>query len=82
MIIPFTILLQPNPDAPNSSKRRRIVEELWKNCRRIEEIFSDERAQNLSSILPQFFPAGLPEEGGLAKSFYNFSTILPPNSLL
>jgi hypothetical protein len=27
MIIPSTILLQANPDAPNSSKRGRIVEE-------------------------------------------------------
>jgi hypothetical protein len=27
-IIPSTILLQANPDAPNSSKRGRIVEEL------------------------------------------------------
>jgi hypothetical protein len=30
-IIPSTILPQANPDAPNSSKQGRIVEELWKN---------------------------------------------------
>jgi hypothetical protein len=34
-IIPSTILLQANPDAPNSSTRGRIEEEVWKNCRKI-----------------------------------------------
>jgi hypothetical protein len=34
-IIPSTILLQANPDAPNSSTQGRIEEELWKNCRKI-----------------------------------------------
>jgi hypothetical protein len=34
-IIPSTILLQDNPDAPNSSTQGRIEEELWKNCRKI-----------------------------------------------
>jgi hypothetical protein len=32
-IIPSSILPQVNPDAPNSSKGGKIVEELWKNCR-------------------------------------------------
>jgi hypothetical protein len=35
MIIPSTILLQANPDAPNSFTRGTIVEEWWKNCRKI-----------------------------------------------
>jgi hypothetical protein len=35
-IIPSTILPQANPDAPkNSSKRGRVVEELWKNRRMV-----------------------------------------------
>jgi hypothetical protein len=41
MIIPSTILLQANLDAPNSSKRGRIVEELWKNCSRILQARAD-----------------------------------------
>jgi hypothetical protein len=41
MIIPYTILLQANPDAPNSSKRGRIEEELWKNCSNILQAGAD-----------------------------------------
>jgi hypothetical protein len=89
-IFPSTILLQANPDAPNSSKRGKIVEELWKNCRKILGALDRQRSReelwknrpgaksfyNFSAILPQFFPAALPDEGP-ANFFYNFSTILP-----
>jgi hypothetical protein len=65
-IFPSTILLQANPDAPNSSKRGRIVEELWKNCRKILMALDRQRSgEELWKNCPG------------AKSFYNFSTILP-----
>jgi hypothetical protein len=85
-IIPSTILPQANPDAPNSSKQGRVVEELKKNCGRIVERFCGSstgsaagkncgrivRVQNLSTIIPQFCPAALPDEGP-----QNLSTIFP-----
>jgi hypothetical protein len=71
-----------------SARRGRIVEELWKNCKKILWALERQRkgkffgrllrAQNLSTILPQFFPAALPDEGP-----QNLSTIFPqffPNS--
>jgi hypothetical protein len=85
-IIPSSILPQANPDAPNSSKRGKIVEELWKNCRKILRALVlqaagknprsilrlDERAQNpfynFSTILPRCLPGEGPQ---------NLSTILP-----
>jgi hypothetical protein len=59
------------------ARRGKIVEELWKNCRKIlwalerqrrGEIFWKNRPgaksfYNSSTILPQFFPAALPDEG-------------------
>jgi hypothetical protein len=59
-------------------------EELWKNCRRIVEIFhnsspptpADARPQNLFTIFPQFFHNCSPPRAP-AKCFYNSSTILP-----
>jgi hypothetical protein len=47
-----------------------------KNCGRIVEIFSDKLAQNLSSILPQFFPATRARKIFI-QFFHNSSTILP-----
>jgi hypothetical protein len=44
-IIHTTILLQANPDAPNSSTRERIVEELWKNCRKILQALDQQGRQ-------------------------------------
>jgi hypothetical protein len=91
-IIPFSTLPQANPYAPNSSKRGQIVEELWKNCRKILRVLVRqatgknpgrilrlvERAQNFSTIFLQFFHNSFPLTAGRgpAKSFYNSSTIL------
>jgi hypothetical protein len=75
-----------SPAAPNSSKQGRIVEELWKNCRKILWSLTGSAAgknwwknrpgaksfYNSSTILPQFFPAALPGEGP-----QNLSTIFP-----
>jgi hypothetical protein len=85
-IIHSTTLPQANPDAPNSSKRGRIVEELWENCRQILRALDRQRSgeelwksrpgaksfYNSSTILPRR-AAGR----GPAKSVYNLSTILP-----
>jgi hypothetical protein len=85
-IIPSTIIPQANPDAPNSSNQERIVEELWKNCRKIVRALDRQRSReelwknrpgakyfyNSSTILLQFFPAALPDEGP-----QNISTIFP-----
>jgi hypothetical protein len=70
-IIPSTILLQANPDAPNSSKRGRIVEKLWKNCRKILRTLV--RQARIVEKLYKYFACARPG----AKYFYNFSTILP-----
>jgi hypothetical protein len=70
---------------------RKIVEDLWKNCRKIlrtldrqgrqgiiVERFSKERAQNLSTILPQFFPAACRTKARkiFLQFVYNYSTII------
>jgi hypothetical protein len=69
-IIPSSILPQANPDAPNSSKRGRIVEELWKNCRKILRAPVRQAAgKNLTSILRL--------EERAQYIFYNFSTFFP-----
>jgi hypothetical protein len=70
-IIPSTILPQAKPDAPNSTKRGRIVKKLWKNCGRIIERFcgpssGSAAGKNCRNIFGW----------ARAKSFYNFSTIL------
>jgi hypothetical protein len=55
---------------PLSSRRRgKIVEELYKD-------FARTPSENISTILPQLFPAA-PACQGSAKYFYNFSTIFP-----
>jgi hypothetical protein len=79
-----------------NGQRGRIVEELLKyfagalsmgcasrkNCRQIVERFCARSSKNISTILPQFFPAVLPDEGQqnlsiiLPQFFHNFSTIL------
>jgi hypothetical protein len=67
-IIPSSILPQDNPDATNSSKRGKIVEELWKNCRKIFRVLVRLAAgKNPRSILR------LDERA--PNFFYNFSTV-------
>jgi hypothetical protein len=69
-IIPSSILPQANPDAPNSSKRGKIVEELWKKCRKIlRALVRQVEGKNPRSILR------LDEHA--QNLFYNFSTIFP-----
>jgi hypothetical protein len=69
-IIPSSILPQANPDAPNSSKRGKIVEELWKNCRNILWAHVRQAAgKNLRSIFRLYARA--------QNLFFNFSTIFP-----
>jgi hypothetical protein len=48
---------------------------LWKHFGRAHS--AGKNCGNLSTILPQLFPAALLDEGGPAKSFYISSTILP-----
>jgi hypothetical protein len=91
--IPSSILPRTNPDAPNFSKRGKIVEELWKNCRKIlRALFRqaagknprsilrlDERAQNLFFNLSTISREFFPTAcwARALKTFYNSSTILP-----
>jgi hypothetical protein len=84
-IIPSTILPLANPDAPNSSKQGRIVEEFWKNCRKIlralvrqrlgEELWKNCR-KILRALVRQRHGEELWKNRPVAKSFYNVSTIL------
>jgi hypothetical protein len=72
-IIPSTILLQANPDAPNSSKRGRIVEKLWKNCRKILRTLVRQAAgKNCGKIVERFC---VPTSGRkiFLQFFHNFS---------
>jgi hypothetical protein len=74
-IIPSTILPHANPNAPNSSKRGRIVEELWKNCRKMLRVLVLQVPGKNCRRIVEIFCAWTCARKIFLQFFYNSSTI-------